>query len=99
MMCRCITAMGAGIHKLFTPSLTLCQCDFKSLIWGLQVQDVEGKLPPKVPVVVKVPMPAYQVSQAMLQGSFGFEWQLLHLQEVKEHRGSCLAPGKSHLLI
>ena len=25
-----------------------------------QVQDVEGKLPPKVPVVVKVPMTPYQ---------------------------------------
>ncbi len=27
-----------------------------------QVQDVEGKLPPKVPVVVKVAMPAYQAA-------------------------------------
>ena len=26
-----------------------------------QVQDVEGRLPPKVPVVIKVPMSGYQV--------------------------------------
>jgi SWI/SNF-related matrix-associated actin-dependent regulator of chromatin subfamily A protein 2/4 len=28
----------------------------------VQVQDVEGKLPPKVPVIVKVPMTPYQSS-------------------------------------
>jgi hypothetical protein len=31
-----------------------------SHVSALQVQDVEGKLPPKVPVIVKVPMTPYQ---------------------------------------